>query len=395
MTNELDTHKIAAARLWATQQFPYLASAIFATQVSPAPGLGGVVIDEWWRVHADPQVIEASTVAQLGGELLHLSTHVLRDHASRGRAMALTEQAELHHWVDAADAEVSDDFAHDLQRIADRVDPADLDLPTGRLAEEYYRRGAPREGECNDCGSGAHGTHPSWEPPPPQSKSDPGVMENEQELLRQKVASDIAQADADSVSANLRDWAQDRLSPQVDWRRTLAAAIRKAIATTAGAVDYSYARPSRRASISQGVIMPSLRNPTVDVTVVCDTSASVSDELLGQAMSEVDAILAGAGNRSVRVLSCDDAVRTIERVTTSRDVSLIGGGGTDMSIGLDAAVDQRPAPDLVVVLTDGYTPWPESSPRCAVVVGLLADETESYHQPTQPPDWAAVVPIKA
>lgn len=400
--HELDGHKVAAARLWATNQHPYLASAIFAAQVLPAPELGGVVVDRWWRIHADPAVVAQSTVAELGGELLHLTSHVLRDHAGRADAMALRDAAELHHWVDAADAEICDDFATDLDRVADRVGADDLAMDDGRLAEEYYRRGLPREHETNDCGSGAHGSCPEWEPPPPQDEQDEdddaaqaqGVGTDDQELLRQRVAADIAQADADSVSASLRSWADQQLHPQVDWRRELAAVLRRSVAATSGAVDYSYRRPSRRASIAQEVVLPSLVQPTVEVAIIIDTSASVSDTLLTEAVTEVDAVLRAQGVRSVRVISCDDAVHTVESVTRGRDVELHGGGGTDMSVGIAAAMTQRPIPALLAVLTDGWTPWPDTAPKADVVVGLLGTDGAAGPPPAiEPPAWARTVII--
>jgi len=63
----LDQHKLAAARLWATDRHPYLASALFAAPVLPAPGLGQLAIDRFWRVHADPAVIDEADVPDLGG----------------------------------------------------------------------------------------------------------------------------------------------------------------------------------------------------------------------------------------------------------------------------------------------------------------------------------------
>ncbi|MGI9599110.1 MAG: vWA domain-containing protein [Acidimicrobiales bacterium] len=395
---DLDGSKVAAARLWATARYPYLASAIFAAPTLPAPGVGRLVIDRWWRIHADPDVVAASTVDQIGGELLHLTSHALRDHAARADELRFSEAAELHHWVDSADAEIADDFPTELDRISPAVRADDLVCRDGRLAEEYYRLGVVREGVENDCGSGAHGAPPPWEPPPPdpdaESSADRGVGQDDQELIRQNVAAEVARAEADAVSAGLRRWATDRLKPTIDWRSELAASLRREISVVAGAVDYSYRRPSRRSSTVDGVVLPALQRPTVEVAVVCDTSASVSDELLGQAMSEVDGLLRATGTRTIRLLACDDAVRTVSRVTSGRDVALLGGGGTDMAIGIDAAMAQRPPPSLIVVLTDGYTPWPAEAPRAKVVVGLLDDESQPPGiAPVQPPDWARTVPI--
>lgn len=388
----LDTTKLAAARLWATNVHPYLASAIFASPAESAPEVGRIVVDRWWRVHADPLVVEAATVPELGGELLHLAMHLLRDHAARGTTMGFTEPAELHHWVDAADAEIHDDFPANLERVSPTVAANDLDATDGRLAEEYYRTGSVRDDEHNDCGSGAHGWSPAWEPPPPSTKNERGITRDEQELIRRRVAADVANADADAVSAGLRAWAEGELVSTVDWRSELAALLRRSVSSVAGAVDYSYSRPSRRAASVPNVVMAGLRRPVVEVAVVCDTSASVSEDLLGIAVAEVEGLLLATGTRSVRFLACDDAVRTVGRVTSRNDIQTIGGGGTDMAIGIEAALDHRPAPQVIVVLTDGFTPWPsEAPPRAEVVVGLL--DADVGVEPAEPPGWARTVRV--
>jgi len=45
------------------------------------------------------------------------------------------------------------------------------------------------------------------------------------------------------------------------------------------------------------------------------------------------------------------------------------GGGTDLRTGFAKALRTRPRPDVVVVGTDGRTPWPDSRPACRTVVG--------------------------
>lgn len=392
MTGEFDPTKLAAARLMATNNFPYLASAIFAAPVVPAPGLDRLVIDRWWRIHADPAAVDAASIEQLGGELLHLTSHVLRDHATRADDVGFESEAELHHWVDAADAEIADDFPAELGRVSSGARPEDLGYGDGRLAEEYYRSGTVRETEAADCGSGAHGTPPPWEPPPPK-RGEGGLSEDEQKLIRRNVAAEIARAADDEVSASLRQWAEGELVATVDWRAELGACLRRAVSSVSGAVDYSYSRPSRRSGAVHGVVLPALQRPTVEVAVVCDTSASVSEEMLGLAVAEVDGLLRATGTRTVRFLACDEAVHTTERVTQGREVALIGGGGTDMAIGIDAAMDQRPTPELLVVLTDGYTPWPAAAPRAEVVVGLLPAPDDGTIAPAEPPSWARTIPI--
>jgi predicted metal-dependent peptidase len=123
--------------------------------------------------------------------------------------------------------------------------------------------------------------------------------------------------------------------------------------------------------------------------MVIDTSGSMSDRMLGQALAEVGGVLRslGVARRDLRVLCCDaDAYRS-QPVRDLGRVELTGGGGTDVGAGIEAAAGARPAPDLVVVLTDGFTPWPPRPPAgVRVVVGLMDDRGKA-------PEWASTVLI--
>jgi predicted metal-dependent peptidase len=189
-------------------------------------------------------------------------------------------------------------------------------------------------------------------------------------------------------------WAESVLPSRVDWRRVLAAELRSAVALVAGKVDYSYRRPSRRAHLQPDLVLPTLHRPVPDVAIVCDTSGSMGDRLLARALAEVEGVLVRAGLRRtrVRVLAVDTDVQAVRRVTRAAQVQLAGGGGTDMGAGIAAAAELRPRPSIVIVLTDGYTPWPERPPAgVRVIVGLLS---EGPFRPAWPaPGWARTVVI--
>ncbi|MGW4501482.1 hypothetical protein ACWENR_23070 [Micromonospora sp. NPDC004336] len=44
------------------------------------------------------------------------------------------------------------------------------------------------------------------------------------------------------------------------------------------------------------------------------------------------------------------------------DIELVGGGGTDMRVGLAASAALRPKDGIVIVATDGDTPWGDIPP---------------------------------
>ena len=391
----LDSQLSAAARLWAAHHHPYLASALFATQLVEQAGTGGVAVDEAWRVYVDPEFVQGWSAPQLGAELVHHAGHLLRDHASRARAVGLADD-EIGHWVDSADAEITDDLSDEVRSVLNAATPDDLDAHDGKFAEEYFHTGAPRQHGHRDCGSGAHGHDRSWDRPPGDGGEDGGgVGEDEAELIRHRVAADVMehQKREGGTPAGLLRWAEAVLVRQVDWRRELGAELRRGIDTTAGAVDYSYARPSRRSAAGGAVVLPSLRQRTAEVAVVLDTSASMSDDLLAQAIAEIDGLLSASGVRpdAVRVLTCDADASAAQRVRTSRDIELVGGGGTDMTEGIARALELRPRPDVLVVVTDGYTPWPGDEPPVGrVVVALLGEGTP---RAPAPPLWAHTIRV--
>jgi predicted metal-dependent peptidase len=391
---------LAPARLWAARGFPYLSSAVFGLQATPAPGTGTVTVDERWRLRADPEVTAGWTPAQLGSVLVHLACHLLQQHAKRAQALRLSP-ADAALWADAADAEINDDLVPAGLDLPGRaVLPRDFGAPTGRLAEYYLdllRQCPPnlgaedgngavaavRCGDEMDCGLSADGQ------PRADSSRDGGLDDWEADLLRALVARDVLSHDVGAVPAGLRRWAAGAAAPRADWRRLLAAELRRAVADVAGAVDYSYSRPARR--VAAGVILPALRRPVPHIAVVCDTSGSMSDDLLAAALAEVAGLLGSLGMaRQLRVIACDAAAGTAQRVTSARQVQLTGGGGTDMGAGIAAASELRPRPAVTVVLTDGYTPWPPRAPkRMRVIAGLLGEGTR------EAPGWARSVRIPA
>lgn len=386
---------LAAARLWAATKFPYLATGVFGAQVIADRGSGTVSVDESWRMHADPEVTADWTPAQLGSVLIHHVCHLLRTHGERAQGTGVRPD-EAADWIRAADAEINDDLVPaGLELPGHPVLPRDLRAEDGLLAEQYFdmiRRHAARtadnqarSGSWLDCGSGADGI-------PRPGQGDGGLPRWQADLLRRQVAQDVIAhgKQPGTVPAGLLRWAEEILSPKVNWRAVLAAELRRAVAEVSGAVDYSYRRPSRRSAVAGPVVLPALRRPVPEVAVVCDTSGSMTEDLLAMVLAEVEGLLRALGlARQVRVLACDTAVAPAQRVSSARQVELIGGGGTDMGAGIGAAAALRPRPAVTVVLTDGYTPWPAAAPKgMRVVVGLLGESA-----PEAPP-WTRSVRVE-
>jgi predicted metal-dependent peptidase len=406
-----ERRRFAAGRIWAAHRAPYLASALLALDPvvveredgDPPFDLGAFPADGRWRLYLDPVALAATEVPELGFWLLHQVGHLLREHAARfpqrstaGSAGPLGARTRgERRWNLATDAELDDDLhADDLVAPERAITPRKLGLPEHRVAEEYWElltSSGRRAGSSSldhhgvDCGSGCDGRGRPWE------LGAGGLGGAACRLLGRETARRIREhvRARGTVPAGWARWAEEVLEPAVDWRRELAAQIRRGAAEVTGRVDFTYRRPSRRQAAFPDVVLPSLHQQLPRVAMVIDTSGSMSDRMLGRALVEVGGVLRslGVARRDLRVLCCDAQAYRSQPVRELGKVELTGGGGTDVGAGVRAAAEGKPAPDLIVVLTDGFTPWPPEPPRgVRVVVGLMDDRGRT-------PEWATTVLI--
>ncbi|WP_229071111.1 VWA-like domain-containing protein [Actinoplanes sp. DH11] len=401
---ELDREKLFAARLYATRARPYLATALFALHPVESQRVPTMAVDRHWRCYVSPSFVDRTPLAELASVWVHEVSHLLRDHHGRGDRYAARHEVdgagERLRMNIAGDFEINDDaYGDGLPFPAGAVHPARLGLDTGLLMEEYLRRfslgGLTQQWAWLDCGSGADGRTREWDLGPGGSH---GLSSEERDRVRFRVAQGIQGLPGD-VPDGWKRWAEEAFHPPQPWRQLLGAAVRSAISAAGAGDDYAYARPARRSASLPGVVLPSLRHRPPGVTVVIDTSGSVSDAELGSALLEVAAIGRSLGGRrdAVRVISCDAAARVAVPLCRAESIPLVGGGGTDLRAGFRQALRGLPRPDVIVALTDGQTPWPEQQPPCRTVVGLFPrppQHSEDHdYVPETPPDWSRVVRI--
>ncbi|MFE4797295.1 VWA-like domain-containing protein [Streptomyces sp. NPDC056708] len=381
--------KLLAARYRAATDRPYLASALYALSVVASAEVPTMGVDRHWRCYVSPAFVDATPVAELAAVWVHEVAHLLRDHHGRAERLPAADQRDPHRVNVAQDCEINDDLIADgLPLPAGRMEPRLFDLPTGQLFEAYLHE-LPPGPPVHNCGSGAHGQPVPWELTGADGPTRLGPVEAD--ALRRHTAEAMRahRRSRGSLPAGWQRWADQVLEPTVDWRQALAGAVQEAAAWAAGAIDYTYRRPSRRSAALRGVVLPSLRRPLPRVAVVIDTSGSMGDDELASALAEVTGVLREVGIRgnSVTVLACDADVRSVSRVTAAEQITLSGGGGTDMRVGITAALAARDRPNIVVVLTDGCTPWPDEAPSCRLVAALIGPDAP------QPPRWVETVRV--
>lgn len=381
---------LAAARLRLQKDRPYLADLLYSLvfiRLDDFPTLG---VDRYHRLYYGDQAMTNWGLMGTVAVLYHECNHLMRRHPWRAEDGGY--EPGLYNL--AGDLEINSKLRQEFKDTAHRlpeggVFPEQYGLPENLLAEEYYELLPKDTMASHMCGSCAHGGRESHEMSSP-TDGEPGIRRAESEIILRRTAESISR-NPGSVPNHLRRWAEETLNPRVPWQRLLAGAVRKAIYHAAGCMDYSYSRPSRRQSALPHFIVPSMVKPEVDVVAVVDTSGSMQAKDLGVALTELASLLRQVGCRGVRVLAVDAMVHEAGKCFSKHQVERLmkGGGGTDMSLGITAALKYKPS--LIVVITDGWTGWPAQPVKVPVVAVLTRDPSAYY----RPPAWIKVIVAKA
>lgn len=410
-------YSFGVQRFAAINRHPYLASAYMALTLVesshlPPEVIGTMGVDRRWRLYASPDVWDDWTVKQQAGVLYHEVWHLLRNHFGRFEA-----QSKEHPYLAniAQDCEINDDIIAEGIELpkfppcpkchcgGGPMTPKMFKQPDGKMAEEYYRdilthrlncpcechQGGGGDGFPNDaqpgagsCGS-ASGAHRPWELPDDGDggvEGQVGISEARGELIRHEVANKIREAakSAGNVPESWRLWADEVLSPKVNWKKELAVVIRRTVNEVAGQVDYTYRRLPRRDV--DDIILPALRRPVPNPGFIWDTSGSMRGTE-SNVMAEVGGVVKAVAG-GVTVICCDADVASVGKVFNPRQVQIAGGGGTDMRPAIDYALRVRPKIDVLVIASDCYVydGWGPAPRGMKVVVARIGGEGD-------PPPW--------
>jgi predicted metal-dependent peptidase len=130
------------------------------------------------------------------------------------------------------------------------------------------------------------------------------------------------------------------------------------------------------------------------VTVIMDTSPSMSRELLRDGLSEILGIVRAVGaSQSVTVIPCSGKAfpsQEVKRASQVKNLDLKGDKSTNLVRGFVAALEERKKPKIIVVITDGYTPWPKDKPKGVDLVIILLTVDDAVDSI---PKWAKAILI--
>ncbi len=154
-------------------------------------------------------------------------------------------------------------------------------------------------------------------------------------------------------------------APKIDWREQMREFMSS---VSQGHDDSTWRRPNRR-WLGEDLYMPSSISESMGSLVNgMDTSGSVNGPVASAFVSEFVAICNIVMPEVLHLIECDATIQS-HKVFDQGSLDqlgaiteLHGGGGTDMRVIFDYVVKNNLKPEAIVILTDGYTPWPKEIP---------------------------------
>ncbi len=434
---------LAAWRSDALFKMPYFASILLAFTPFDEPGSDTMSCDRRLRLYIDFAGVEPKGHEWCVDSLLHECGHIIGNHVERRQLqMGPGSRRQKRVWNIAGDLEINDGLVQaGCLTLADIV-PSVFSLPDNKLAEVYYAALTSLQGDGSSQGQQGDGSSqgqqgdgssqgqqgdgsslPSDEPwdgcgsvsggeEAPGEIDDEaggvgaesGVTPGQVKIIQISTAAaiqDHAAKHPGSVPGTFAEMATAILTPsKTNWRQRLGASVRRSVASVRGNFDSTFARPSRRfphheVAPGRRAVFPGRYDPRPAIVVVRDTSGSMDiDGELARATAEIEGIAASLGVRGdeLIVLDTDAEVQAIAKFDGRRSIAKASGrGGTNMGAGIAFAEAMRPKPTIVVVITDGFSPWPTTKPGVPVVVVVVGGAARSAASSI--PSWAKVVVI--
>ena len=181
-------------------------------------------------------------------------------------------------------------------------------------------------------------------------------------------AKDAAKA-MGQMPAHLERFVDSLLEAKVPWEDKL----KKAMAKKIGRDTTNWNRPHRRRYIMQGVIMPTYNGfGAGHIVFAVDTSGSMSENELKQALGECDKILADCNPEAVTLIGCDARVETVIELQDGDRLKdniprIGGGGGTSFVPPFTYCEEEGIKPDTLIYFTDTGGTFPTDEPAFPVI----------------------------
>jgi hypothetical protein len=386
---------------------PYLAPIASQVRLSVAENLPQAYIDSGWRIVVPTAALSGSQSEYLPGmvmrEILRMAT--LQPERTKRSGMTDEQLTRL-----AFDLEINEHL-HALQPViqlnpeADKR-PEDYTQPDYSTAEELYSAlRTPDDNQSNTSGD----TQPSGSPEDPdeepeapeggEQESGNGTQEQESfvdektleaaldqlgvqklpdmdKTLAQQNMQALARLEAINERRNqqaggkLLDWIlEETESDKPNWKSELTAIVRLAASQRSrGSMRRTYRSYNRLNGVMGGkIIYPTRLNSKPTIYVGIDTSSSMLEkgDLNSAATHLADILETVSGLADIYSVSIDTDIHAIQKLFTVNDLTLYGGGGTELAPFFDELNSYEQggnrnagkSANLAILVTDGEADW--------------------------------------
>ena len=242
-------------------------------------------------------------------------------------------------------------------------------------------------GNENENGGGSFDDHSFWE-----GDDDMG-SQRDVWMNRMVEATDIIASMSEgsksrgTVPAGIERIINELKNPILDWRTILNDFVQEDIC------DYSFSPPDKRMEDSP-FFLPDFNEKdesAKNLLFMIDTSGSMSDDAITDCYSEIYGAIQQFNGKLTGKLGFFDAV-VVEPVPFEDEdefkiIRPKGGGGTSFHIIFDYVREkmQDDPPVSIIILTDGYAPYPDEAAAMDIPVLWIINNKEA-----QPPSWGKV-----
>jgi len=387
--NQLTVFETARAGLVKVKELMFFASALLQTKMVEDPTCETAWTD-MTVIGYNPAFIEGLDPPTAKFVILHELLHILLKHGLRlmGR--------DPVRWNAACDYAINI-ILKDMENLGIKVwVHALLDVKyRGMTAEQIYaqreqdqaKKPGDKPGQGSGQGSGQSSKQPDQGGLGGDLKPVPAPTPEKAAAIEHEIGKMIARASAIArehgvMPGNLEAVIGATYEDPVPWDQVLIDYMTACVKT-----DENWSKRNRRYS---DAILPSHKSNGMDeLTIIGDSSGSMFNKKVFERVAvAVNYIVTVIKPMVVRVIWADDAeMSNIDVFEDGAEVVLHpkGGGGTDMRKPL-AYVAENFNPEVVLLLTDAYTPWPEVPTPFPLIVGCTTS--------ADCPDWAGVVRIE-
>lgn len=384
MTTATPPSKLSKAKARLLQAHPFFATLLLRTEMTITTDVPMAATDGE-RMYWNPDFLEKLSVEDTMAVACHEVSHDSLLHSIR------LGVRDHDRWNRAADHAVN-------LMLEDQGFKCPKAVPGGWLADQKYKGWSAdriyddlkREDEKGGGGGepdpngqpGKGKPDPSGKPGKPDrdwihgdvlpspSRQDPAAQAAAEQRMKQKVASAANMARmAGKLHGDLERMVGEALDAKIAWTDVLRDYLLRVVRERE-----NWSRRNRRFT---DIYLPVRRSLKLGpIVFIPDTSGSMFGDDMEKICSEMAHCAAQTQPEGIKVIWTDSRVQGEQDFTPDEfahdKLKPKGGGGTDMRVGLAHAAQYEPT--VAVLLTDGYTPWPDHEPDFPLIVIMTTDQ---------------------